>query len=204
MIRRYSKKALAGMLTLAVLLGSCIHIGGREAYAAQETKSATSTQYSVERLTTGYTRVSAGYTAKQYTASVPAYDKIILRKADTLQGLCTAEETVVWTKHASGECYCMGMLSIGENEDLLDPRAWKKERYPVLRSNREKGFYGPGHNCFTKDEEGNDICVFHARTYLEIVGDPLYDPNRHAMLMKVVWDEREYPVFDYENMVKFK
>ena len=104
---------------------------------------------------------------------------------------------------ATGECYCMGLMSIGEDEDLLDPRLWKKERYPVLRSDRRKGFYGPGHNCFTKDENGRDICVFHARTYLEIEGDPLYDPNRHAMLMEVKWDDRGYPVFDYENMVKF-
>ena len=59
------------------------------------------------------------------------------------------------------------------------------------------------YNIKTKDENGNDVCVFHARTYLEIVGDPLYDPNRHAMLMNVTWDEKGYPVFDYTNMVKF-
>jgi len=94
-------------------------------------------------------------------------------------------------------------MSIDENDDILDPKAWKKERYPVLRSDREKGFYGPGHNSFTKDENGKDVCVFHARTYLEIEGDPLYDPNRHAMLMNVTWDEKGYPVFDYNNMVKF-
>lgn len=110
---------------------------------------------------------------------------------------------VTYSASATGECYCMGMLSIGEEEDILDPRAWKKERHPVLCSDRGKGFYGPGHNSFTKDEKGNDICVFHARTYLEIEGDPLYDPNRHAMLMKVVWDEKGYPVFDYQNMIKF-
>ncbi len=45
------------------------------------------------------------------------------------------------------------------------------------------------------------MCVYHARTYAEIVGDPLYDPNRHAMLMKVVWDEEGRPVFDYRNKV---
>ncbi len=108
---------------------------------------------------------------------------------------------MTYSASATGECYCMGMLSIGEDEDLLDPRAWKKEKQPVLKSDREKGFYGPGHNSFTVDEEGNDICVYHARTYPEIVGDPLYDPNRHCMLMKVVWDDDGYPVFDYRNKV---
>ena len=50
-----------------------------------------------------------------------------------------------------------------------------------------------------KDGEGNDICVYHARTYEEIVGDSLADPNRHAMLMKVEWDEEGKPVFVYRK-----
>lgn len=108
---------------------------------------------------------------------------------------------LTYSASATGECYCMGMLSIDENEDLLDPRAWKKERKPVLCSDREKGFYGPGHNSFTKLPDGRDVCVYHARTYLEIEGDPLYDPNRHTMLMEVKWNEQGYPVFDYANMV---
>lgn len=108
---------------------------------------------------------------------------------------------LTYSASATGECYCMGMLSIDENEDLLDPRAWKKERKPVLCSDREKGFYGPGHNSFTKLPDGRDICVYHARTYLEIEGDPLYDPNRHTMLMEVKWNEQGYPVFDYANKV---
>ena len=55
----------------------------------------------------------------------------------------------------------MGMLSIGEDEDLLDPRAWKKEKQPViLSSDREKGFYGPGHNSFVKLPDGTDVCTF--------------------------------------------
>lgn len=109
---------------------------------------------------------------------------------------------LTYSASATGECYCMGMLSISEDEDLLDPRAWKKERKPVLCSDREKGFYGPGHNSFTKTEDGRDVCVYHARTYLEIVGDPLYDPNRHCMLMLVEWDEENRPVFDYLNVYR--
>lgn len=108
---------------------------------------------------------------------------------------------LTYSASATGECYCMGMLSIGEEEDLLDPRAWKKERHPVLSSDREKGFYGPGHNSFTKLPDGTDVCVYHARTYAEITGDPLYDPNRHTMLMKVEWDEKGWPVFSYKNRI---
>lgn len=108
---------------------------------------------------------------------------------------------LTYSASATGECYCMGMLSIDEKEDLLDPRAWKKERQPVLSSSPEAGLYGPGHNSFTKLPDGTDVCVYHARPYAEIKGDPLYDPNRHAMLMKVEWDEKGYPVFDYKNRI---
>ena len=108
---------------------------------------------------------------------------------------------LTYSASATGECYCLGMLSIDEDDDLLDPKAWKKEKNPVLASDREKGFYGPGHNSFTKLPDGRDVCVFHARTYLEIEGDPLYDPNRHTMLMEVKWDDKGFPIFDYENMI---
>ncbi len=107
---------------------------------------------------------------------------------------------VTYSASATGEEYCLGMLSISEEADLLDPRAWKKSRMPVLRSSREKGFYGPGHNSFTKDSDGSDVCIFHARTYLEIEGDPLYDPNRHTFMMPLSWNEEGEPVFDYERM----
>ncbi|MDE5952156.1 MAG: family 43 glycosylhydrolase, partial [Acetatifactor sp.] len=37
-----------------------------------------------------------------FTASVPAYDKIILRHAETIEQLAQAEEITVWTRHESG------------------------------------------------------------------------------------------------------
>lgn len=38
-----------------------------------------------------------------FTASVPEYDRIILRRATTLAGLASAPETVIWQRHAGGE-----------------------------------------------------------------------------------------------------
>ena len=38
-----------------------------------------------------------------FTASVPEYDRIVLRRATTLQGLASAPETVIWRRHTSGE-----------------------------------------------------------------------------------------------------
>lgn len=105
---------------------------------------------------------------------------------------------MTYSASETGIQYCVGMLTADEDADLLDPRSWTKERYPVLATNEEKGIYGPGHNSFTKDEEGNDIIVYHARTEAEIEGNPLYNPNRHAMLMKVKWSKDGRPVFAYE------
>ena len=104
---------------------------------------------------------------------------------------------VTYSASDTGVNYCIGMMSVSEDAELLDPRVWKKERYPVLKTDAEKGIYGPGHNSFTVDGEGNDIMVFHARTETEIVGDPLYNPNRHAMLMKFGWDADGNPVFHF-------
>lgn len=97
----------------------------------------------------------------------------------------------------TGINYCMGMLTAEIGSDLCDPLSWKKERYPVLSSNASLQVYGPGHNSFTVDEDGNDILVYHARTETEIVGDPLYNPNRHAMLMPITWEDG-VPKFRYD------
>lgn len=100
----------------------------------------------------------------------------------------------------TGPMYCMGMLTASEEDDLLDPRSWEKDRYPVLMTDETKGIYGPGHNSFTTDEEGNPVMVYHARTEEKIVGNPLYNPNRHAMLMKIRFDEKTgRPLFSYEK-----
>jgi GH43 family beta-xylosidase len=37
-----------------------------------------------------------------FTATVPEYDRIVLREASTVAGLATAREAVIWRKHASG------------------------------------------------------------------------------------------------------
>lgn len=38
-----------------------------------------------------------------FTASVPEYNRIILRRSETIQGLGKAEEKILWEKHDSGE-----------------------------------------------------------------------------------------------------
>ena len=104
---------------------------------------------------------------------------------------------LTYSASETGIVYCMGMLSVDENSDLLDPLSWKKERYPVLKSCEDKGIYGPGHNSFTVDENGDPIMVYHARTEKVIEGNPLYNPNRHAMLMKIDFGEDGAPIFGF-------
>ena len=108
---------------------------------------------------------------------------------------------LTYSASETGVAYCVGMLTADADSDLLDPLSWHKERYPVLCSDDEIGIYGPGHNSFTVDEEGNDIMVFHARTETEIAGNPLYNPNRHAMFMRVDWKD-EKPVFAFQRTGK--
>jgi GH43 family beta-xylosidase len=144
-----------------------------------------------------------GYTLKtvQVLLTTPDYDwERIGFWVNEGPGILKKNGKIFMTYSASetGICYCVGMLTADENADLLDPRSWTKERYPVLATCEEKGIYGPGHNSFTKDENGDDIIVYHARTETEITGDPLYNPNRHAMLMKVQWDKDGRPVFSYK------
>lgn len=103
---------------------------------------------------------------------------------------------MTYSASETGIYYCMGMLTASDSSDLLDPLSWKKERYPVLASSAKDTVYGPGHNSFTVDEDGRDVMVYHARTETEIVGDPLYNPNRHAMIMPVRWKDG-VPVFEF-------
>lgn len=102
-----------------------------------------------------------------------------------------------YSASATGACYCVGMLTADENSDLLDPASWVKKRKPVLCTDSNQSIYGPGHNCFTTTEDGKDVMIYHARPYEEIVGNPLYDPNRHARILEVRWDNNQNPWFKF-------
>ncbi|MDQ0113380.1 glycoside hydrolase family 43 protein [Paenibacillus harenae] len=102
---------------------------------------------------------------------------------------------ISYSASATDYNYCMGLLTADENADLLDPASWTKSPEPVFRTNEAVGLYGPGHNSFTVDENGQDVLIYHARDYKEIVGDPLYDPNRHARAQAFGWKPDGTPDF---------
>ncbi len=92
--------------------------------------------------------------------------------------------------------YCLGLLTASASSNLLDPASWVKNPDPVFTSNAATSQYGPGHNSFTTSEDGqNDILVYHDRSYRDISGDPLYDPNRRTRVQKLYWNADGTPNF---------
>jgi GH43 family beta-xylosidase len=103
---------------------------------------------------------------------------------------------ISYSASATDYNYCMGLLSADEDSDLLNPKSWTKSPEPVFQTNEENSQYGPGHNSFTVSEDGSqDILIYHARNYREIVGDPLWDPNRHTRAQVFTWNEDGTPNF---------
>lgn len=107
---------------------------------------------------------------------------------------------VCFSASGTGPEYCVGVLEAEESADLLRPESWKKYSVPLLSSEDLQGEYGPGHNSFTKDEEGRDVFVYHARSQECFEGkcgyaqnDPLFDPCRHARIRRVEWVAGELP-----------
>lgn len=108
---------------------------------------------------------------------------------------------VCFSASGTGPEYCVGALEADLTSNLLCPASWKKYAKPLLTSGDLTDEYGPGHNSFTKDENGNDVFVYHARSrecYEGTCGyagnDPLYDPCRHARLHTVAWTEDGLPI----------
>jgi len=82
------------------------------------------------------------------------------------------EVFITYSASATDDRYCMGMLTADDTA----------------------GIFGPGHNSFTS-EAGYDILVYHARSYRDIVGDPLYDPNRDTRAQVLGWKDDGTPDF---------
>lgn len=100
-----------------------------------------------------------------------------------------------YSASATDERYCIGLLHADAGADLLDPASWNKSQQPVFVTDTERQVYGPGHNSFTVSEDGRDLLVYHARNYREIVGDPLWNPDRHTCVQPIEWDAQGFPVF---------
>jgi GH43 family beta-xylosidase len=103
---------------------------------------------------------------------------------------------MTYSASATDANYAMGMVAAQTGANLLDAASWTKSPVPVFASSAANGQYGPGHNSFTTSVDGKtDILVYHARNYRDIVGDPLFDPNRHTRVQAILWRQDGTPDF---------
>ncbi len=101
---------------------------------------------------------------------------------------------MTFSASATDARYCMGLLTADENANLLDARSWTKSPSPIFATSVATSQYGPGHNSFTRVGDV-DVLVYHARDYRDIVGDPLFDPNRHTRVQRLHWNDDGTPSF---------
>jgi GH43 family beta-xylosidase len=102
---------------------------------------------------------------------------------------------MTFSASATDARYCMGLLTADADADLLDAASWVKSPEPVFVTSEATSVYGPGHNSFTVDEDGRDMLVYHGRDYRDIVGDPLFDPNRHTRAQRLYFNDDGTPAF---------
>lgn len=91
---------------------------------------------------------------------------------------------------ACGYTYALGLLSIPRGSDFLDVNAWKKSPTPVLSYYSIDGVYGPGHNSFFKDYDGNTMIMYHGEEDLVPFG------TRCSAMHRVHFNKEGVPVFD--------
>lgn len=102
---------------------------------------------------------------------------------------------LTYSASATDARYCLGMLSVPEDADIMNPANWTKSPEPVFVSSPITSVYGPGHNSFTVDEQGRDVLVYHGRDYEAIEGDPLFNPDRHTRVQRIYYRADGTPDF---------
>jgi GH43 family beta-xylosidase len=102
---------------------------------------------------------------------------------------------ITYSGSATDERYAMGLLKLKAGGDPLNAADWEKSPTPVMVTEEKNGLYGPGHNSFTKNKDGKDILVFHARPYPGFRGSALSDPNRHCFLRYIRYNDAGEPIF---------
>ncbi|SEG43023.1 Beta-xylosidase, GH43 family [Nonomuraea solani] len=103
---------------------------------------------------------------------------------------------LTYSASATDANYCLGLLTAAATANPLQAGSWTKSPNPVFATNATTSQYGPGHNSFTVSEDGqSDLLVYHDRSYRDISGDPLNDPNRRTRVQKVYYRADGTPDF---------
>lgn len=89
---------------------------------------------------------------------------------------------------ARGYLYTVGMLTAEDGADLCDLSVWEKAKTPILSFRSVPGEYGPGHNSFFCDRDGDWWIAYHGVTSFEerIIADGI---------RKIRYDSKNRPRF---------
>jgi GH43 family beta-xylosidase len=68
---------------------------------------------------------------------------------------------------AGGYTYAVGFLSAHVKADLLNPSSWHKQTAPAMSNSTFAEEFGPGHNSFFVDRNGDVMNVYHAQQGME-------------------------------------
>lgn len=98
------------------------------------------------------------------------------------------------TYSASGfwtDDYALGMLSLREGGDPMNPADWTKSQEPVFSKSPESGAYGPGHNSFFRTPDGKEYWImYHAKSRGGQGGE-----DRNVRMQRFTFDEHGLPKF---------
>ena len=160
-----------------------------------------------------------------FTASVPAFDRVILRKAETLHGLAEAEEKTVWVRHETGPMSCniwapeihyvdgawyiyfAAAQSGADRNGCYDHRTYalvNNSRDPAEGEFREAGKINTGWESFTIDStttefEGKRYFLWAQRDYTIPGNSNLYIAEmKNALELKLPAVRLSVPEFDWE------
>jgi GH43 family beta-xylosidase len=88
--------------------------------------------------------------------------------------------------------YALGILTLADGGDPLDPSDWAKSATPVFTKKPSGGVYGPGHNSFFKSPDGTeDWIMYHANS---TAGKGCGD-FRSPRIQKFTWSSNGTPGF---------
>lgn len=93
--------------------------------------------------------------------------------------------------------YTVGFLRADRRSGLLDPANWEKSTCPALSTSDLEGIYGPGHNSFFTDADGDTYIAFHGEAA------PYHSP-RSTAIHRVHFNTAGEPLLNmcYERDVK--